>query len=203
MRASATDSPQVRVEASILLAEVLAGLRGVGSPIVQFMPACLAGADGHVSREFAVVAAARFGRTLLIDTTKTVDTPSKEPTCRGGNRKPRRAPTMVPDSDVPGLYHRRASEVSFETIITETPADQPFRMMIVQSLTPSVCPSSLDHARHCHGTILTVAAGVTRLPELQTTARQLRLAGGTLLGVVLFDACHSAAVLPANVCRLQ
>lgn len=53
---------------------------------------------------------------------------------------------------------------------------------------PNVSPATLAYAAGCHGSILTVAAGVTRLPVLLATLRQVRHAGGTILGTVLFEA---------------
>ena len=182
----------------MLLAEVTARLHAVEQPIVRFMPACQSAVRGDVvSRVFAAAAAARLGRTLLVHTASGSD----EGALAGRtNRKQRKAPAVIPDADTPGLYHRQMSELSIESIMTETQDTQQYRMIVVQSAAPSICPFSLSRARHCHGTILTVAAGVTRLRTLQATASQVSRAGGMVLGVVLFDA--PAMRLPFNFgCR--
>ena len=156
-------------------------------PIVQFVPACLTGQSSHVSREFAGAAVARYGRTLLLDEAEKADS-FKRPSKHRASRRQRRTGGIVPDGETPGLYHRQASDIALEQIATETLDAQPFRMVVLQSAAPIACPIGLDRARQCHGSILTVAAGVTHLSELQATARLLRHAGGTVLGVVLFDA---------------
>ena len=184
---SETKKVKVTPEASSLLAEVLASLHGIELPIVQFMPACLNGNGKHLSRQFAAAAVAFYGRTLLLDAGSNVITAERGLVSRAPSRKQRRSFPVMPDSDIPGLYHRQAFDVAFDLIATETPDTQPFRMMVIQSASPVANPSALERARHCHGSILTVAAGLTSLPDLHATTRQLRHAGGKLLGVVLFD----------------
>ncbi len=103
-------------------------------------------------------------------------------------RKSRRVDAIIPDSFIAGLYHRQVNDVFCGGLPTETLDGQPFKMVVIQSSTPGRSPMGLSGARHCHGSVLTVAAGITRLADLQATVRQIRHAGGTLLGTVLFDA---------------
>ena len=187
-RATVVDSSKIRVEASALLAEILACLHGVELPIIQLMPASPTGLPDNISSEFAAASAAQFGRTLLLDARARIASNNGGQAIQSHSKKQRRPLAAVPDGAIPGLYHRLASDIPFEMVTTETPDAHPFRMVVVRSGSPEVCPSGLNHARQCNGTILTVAAGLTRLLELRTTARQIHNSGGTLLGVVLFDA---------------
>ena len=176
----------VAPEAVALLAEILARLHDVETPLVQFVAACPAG-GGRVARDFAVAAVARLGRTLLLSSQNgeadATASPMRTVTLMSGG-----ADTIVPDTSIPGLYYRHVSEPSGQAIQTGALDTQPFRMIVIVSATPSLSPAALTCARYCHGSIIMVAAGVTRLQALQTTARQIRHAGGTVLGTVLFDA---------------
>jgi len=183
-------------EAVCLLANVIAQLRGVDQPIVQFVPASCDLECRGVVRDFTVAAVARLGRTLLLTF------PDNRPTMQelGGNgassniarlRNP--YPTaFTPDSLVPGLYYKILEEDQFD--LPSFPSDdklandQNFKMMVVESMAPSQSPVTLAQAGSCHGTILMVAAGLSRLDDIQATARKLRHAGGTLFGTILFNA---------------
>ena len=94
----------------------------------------------------------------------------------------------MPDTSIPGLYYEKVDDLQNQLAQTGMPVAQSFKLVVVLSDTPSCSPTALGCARSCHGSIITVAAGVTRLAALQVTARQLRQVGATVLGTVLFDA---------------
>ncbi len=177
----------IKPEASALLAEVLAQLHEVDRPILQFMPAGPTGPGTQMAHDFAAAAIGRFGRVLLLDNKVGCLSSQEVLPPRRGNQKARRS-SVVPNTQIAGLYHGQLSETSIQSIAADAKEFGQFRTIILQDAAPVTCPGSLDRSRHCHGTIVTVAAGKTRLPEVQATARQIARAGGKLLGVVLYDA---------------
>ena len=176
-----------KLEASALLAEVLAQLHEVDRPILQFMPAGSTGPGTQMAHDFAAAAIDRFGRILLLDSGMECSSSQEVLLPRRGNQKARRS-SVVPNTQIAGLYHGHISDASIQSIAADAKDLSRFRMILLQDAAPVTCPGSLDRSRHCHGTIMTVAAGRTRLPEVQATARQIGQAGGRLLGVVLYDA---------------
>lgn len=177
----------VNATARALLAEVVARLSQADLPIVQIIAACGLSRAAGVAQDLAAAAALTYGRTLLV----TDDGES------GQHLTAQRSPgkgvhEIIPDAAVTGLYHRRFDEGLLEREPSPVPtgrtAPKSFRMLVLASRSPIDCPSGLSHATRCHGTIVAVAAGVTRLADVQATARQLDLAGATVLGTVLYDA---------------
>ena len=173
--------------ARALLAEIVARLSHADLPIVQIMAACGLSRAAGVALGLAVASVSGHGRTLLVtdDGARGSDA--------GGPRLPGKdAHAVIPDAAVSGLYHRQFDE----TLLDQEPmpaqtaraSAKAFRMLVLASRSPTESPSGLAHAARCHGTILAVAAGVTRFADVQATARQIQLAGGTVLGTVLYDA---------------
>jgi hypothetical protein len=175
-----------------LLAEILARLKGLDLPVVQFIAACPHSEAGHIAHDLAVASVSRFGRTLLLSSIARGDQEGVVRHLAAVRPSPPSVRAVVPDACVPGLYHRRIEEEGFDAAQFAAPAarsgSQAFRMMVLASPTPSLSPTTLMQAAHAHGTIIAVAAGTTPLKLLQATARQVRHAGGTLLGTVLFGA---------------
>ena len=172
--------------ARALLAEIVARLSHADLPIVQVMAVCSRSRATGVALGLAVAAVSGFGRTLLVNDSG-MHTDTTMPRLPG-----RSVHAVIPDAAVPGLYHREFDEALLDRepspAQTGRAAANTFRMLVLASRSPTDSPSGLGHAARCHGTLLAVAAGVTRLADIQATARQLQLAGGTLLGTVLYDA---------------
>ena len=140
-----------------------------------------------MAHDFAAAAIGRFGRILLLDSEVECLSSQEVLPPRRGHQKARRS-SVVPNTQIAGLYHGQLSEASIQSIAADAKDLTRFRMILLQDVAPVTCPASLDRSRGCHGTIVTVAAGKTRLSEVQATARQIGQAGGKLLGVVLYDA---------------
>ena len=172
-------------EATALLTEILARLHDVEVPIVQFVPACPATGLGRVTRDFGVAAVARHGRTLLLSSRCNEGDVKLAPVRR---RVSAAAASTTPDASIPGLYYKEVDELPGLLMQAGGPAARSFKLVVVLSGSPSCSPATLSCARHCSGSVITVAAGVTRAEALQATERQLRQVGATVLGTVLFDA---------------
>ena len=99
-----------------------------------------------------------------------------------------RAAADTPDSSIPGLYYKEVDELSDLLMQAGKPATRTFKLVVVLSASPRLSPAALSCARFCNGSVITVAAGLTRAEALRATDRQLRQVGATVLGTVLFDA---------------
>jgi len=102
---------------------------------------------------------------------------------------------LVPDAVLPGLYHARCTELSDPFAAAPGPeaawlgrGKADFRLLVIDCGPVPDCAVALDVASRCHGTVLGVAAGSAPLAQIEATARQVRLAGGTVIGSVLYDA---------------
>lgn len=194
-----------RAEAAGLLSEVMSRLHASDLQLLQFIPASPAGDCGDVARAFAIASVAGLGRTLLIAAGPD------GARAHGSHPASRQIPQhgagrgygIAPDPAITGLYHMRLQGGAPEMArIAGSPqhawagrmAD--FRMLVVASASPDWYPETLLICPFCRGSVLTVAAGLTRLDELQATARQLQQAGGVLLGTVLHDAPRLAGGRP-------
>lgn len=192
-------------EALALLSQLLARLHGIDVPVVQVIQASPRAHPSHIARSLAEASTATLGRTLLV----SLHAPGEQqagvsaPAAAGLVVRRRRAkkgvsdaPEIVPDSSLPGLYHAGIGCQSDEaTRIDYVPpgvwlggVNLNFRLLIIDCGPLDLCPAAVEVASRCHGSVLGVAAGVTRLAEVQMVAAQVQLAGGRLLGSVLYDA---------------
>jgi hypothetical protein len=192
-----------RVEAVALLSHVVAHLHGFDVPVVQFIQVSPYLERTDIARAFAEASLTRLGRTLLASVY------DRQPLQNGliaGSAQPNLArrrrtqkttiklPEIEPDASLSGLYHARigfgnresdtASQAATETWLGEARVD--FRALVIDCGPLERNPTAVELASRCHGSILTVAAGITRLEEIRTTAHQLQVAGGTLIGTVLY-----------------
>ena len=192
-------------EAVLLLSEIMARLHGVDMPVVQFINVSGEAGAADITASFAQASAACVGRTLLVH----LGQPGPREGTRLGVAHPvatiprRRARKAVPDSIeimpdsvVPGLcraylggeqagaYSKKSS--SCETWLDGMTFD--FKLIVIESGSPERAPAALDLATRSHGNVLIAAAGMTRLAQTRIVVRQIQLAGGTLMGSVLYDA---------------
>jgi hypothetical protein len=197
---------QPKAEAVALLGEVLSRMTTSELPIVQFIPATAGHTCGDVARDFAIAAVARLGRTLLVaaDPGCSAEPGAPHPVAWRVPERGRFKPSgLVPDPMISGLYHMRlqggaaeAAKLAIESQAGWNAAAADFRMVVIESLSPSRSPETLLMSPACRGAVLTVLAGVTRLAEVEAAARQIGNAGGILLGCVLHEARASAFTLP-------
>ena len=193
-----------RPAAAVLLAQVLARLPGVVVPVVQFIQASPGDFGAAVVRSFAEAALPRLGRTLLVTLpsmgvrSRQADTCSV-PVAQVGRRRARKAVggtlEIVADLCLSGLYHAR---IGCETEEQSSSPGQPsawlsgakldFRLMVIDCGAIEDNPVAIELASRCHGSVLSVAAGDTSLSQVHVSAKHIRLAGGTMLGTVLYDA---------------
>ena len=181
--------------ALLLLGEVLARLAGIDRPIVHIVAASASGDAGPVARDFAVAAATRFGRTLLVSSGPCGD--REQAGVRGlswlmNGLLGGEPDGITPDTSIPGLYyaslllnHPGPLVVPMENWLA---GPQDFRMIVVESPAVAEDPRTLAVSALCHGSVLAVSAGQTTLPDLRASVRQLASAGVALLGTVLQDA---------------
>lgn len=188
-----------RAEAVALLSQVMARLHGIDVPVVQLIHASPVEGNESVARSFAEASLTRLGRTLLVtlQTPETRCSDLAQPSQALGRRRPKKsgveAPEMVPDAVLAGLYHARiggepedtAQMAHLSPAIWLGEARLDFRFLIIDCGPLEQCTAAVELASRCHGSILSVTAGVTRLEEVRSIMRQLDLAGGTLLGTVL------------------
>ncbi len=192
-------------EAVALLSKVLARLRGLDVPVVQFIQVSTDLRVSSVPRDFAEASLSRLGRTLLAslhspDPRQLGAASGRLPVAIVGRRRARRTlkevPDVVPDVALQGLYHVRiGGGVDELNQITQVPpaiwlgeARLDFRLLVVDCGPLELNPAAVELASRCHGSILTIAAGVTDLARVRSVAQQVQLAGGKLLGSVLYDA---------------
>jgi hypothetical protein len=197
--------PRPQPQATALLSQVLAYLRGIDVPVLQFVQVSENGATSGVARSFADASLAWLGRTLLVSLGNTPPSalqPSggKETvpfTDRRQATKPLADQTnIVPDAEVPELYYARIGPAVTEAIAASRvqpsvwlgEARSNFRFLIIDCGSFAGNPVAVELASRCHGSILTVCAAHTTLVEVRAASRQLRLAGGRLLGSVLYNA---------------
>ncbi len=194
---------QAEQAAALLLSQILARLHEVASPVIQFVPCSAGGTAALVAHEFGIVSARGFGRTLLTSVRGITEAAEADGLAWPGSNSlcpEERLHPVVPDAGVCGLYHaqlvclsRAASAHDDIDAIPRMPcfaAD--FRMSVLVCPAPSDSSEAVILAARCHGSILTVAAGATRLSDLLTTASVIAAAGGKLLGTVLHDAPPAA-----------
>ncbi len=207
-----------RPEAVLLLSQVLARVQGVDLPAIQFVQVTQGEGGGHVARCFAEACVARLGRTLLVTLSTGSGSTGSGPINVGassveaenkvapdavlrpdGRRRPRKlcaaVQELVPDAVLPGLYHARCTELGDPFAAAPGPeaawlgrGKADFRLLVIDCGPVPDCAVALDVASRCHGTVLSVAAGSAPLAQIEATARQVRLAGGTVIGSVLYDA---------------
>ncbi len=188
-------------EAIALLAEVLARFHNVALPAVQFIDACPRSGGSQIAREFAVASVSKFGRTLLLAQGTQAQLAKHRAAGNATRALANGTHTLTPDSTIPGLYHRKLEDEAVEVSdlavqIGRSAANKAFRMLVFASSAPGVSPSVLIQAARCQGSIITVAAGITRLSAIQNTARQIHSAGGSVFGTILFDAPCLRRVTP-------
>jgi hypothetical protein len=197
-----------RSEAVLLLSQVLARVHGIELPAIQFVRVTQSEGGGHVARCFAEACVARLGRTLLVKLSSSAGAASADAEnkvapdaiARPDSRRRPRKPgcdmqEIVPDAVLPGLYHARCSDLGDPFAAAPGPeaawlgrGKPDFRLLVIDCGTVQECALGLDFASRCHGTVLSVAAGTAPLAQIQATIRQVQLAGGTLIGSVLYDA---------------
>ena len=196
---------RLRLEAMMLLWEIMARLRGIEMPVLQFIDVSGDRGATDVAASFAHAAAHCVGRTLLVrfqssqsrgvqqDSDAAIESISLD-------HRPSKSVDdtfeVVPDSAVPGLCHvyarydpmqalqmkREFAEIWLDGIALD------FRLVIIESRSPERCPATLDLATRCHGSVLVLTAGESSLSQSRAVMRQVQLVGGTLLGAVLRDA---------------
>ena len=192
-------------EAIALLAEIIARLHGVDMPVVQFINVSGDSSAAEATASFAQASAACLGRTLLVrlgqpESQERWRIGTAPPVATLSRRRTRKAVTestdIVPDSTTPGLWHAYVRCGPSETSLAKfsSPGNWldgvtlDFKLVVIESLSPEVCPVTLELATRCHGSVLLVTAGITSLSQSRIVMRQIQLAGGTLVGSVLYDA---------------
>jgi hypothetical protein len=191
-------------EAVALLSRVMARLHGLDVPVVQFIQVSVDSKPAMVARDFAEASLSRLGRTLLASLYEPEIARPSLPDASGGTavgrrraRKPANdAPDIVPDAALHGLYHARiglgcgeTSQMSFvPPAVWLGEARIEFRLLVIDCGPLERTPAAVELASRCHGSILTVEAGATQLSAVRAAAQQVQIAGGTLLGSVLYDA---------------
>jgi hypothetical protein len=194
---------QPKPAAVSLLSQVVARLHGLDVPVVQFIQVTAGVGQTRVARDFAEASLTRLGRTLIAslhepETAKAglVLESGSATVGRRRTRKPANdTPDIIPDATVQGLYHTRIGAGCGETNqISQVPpavwlgeARLDFRLLVIDCGPLERNPAAVELASRCHGSILIVASGATRLPQIRAAAQQVQIAGGTLLGSVLFD----------------
>jgi len=203
--AAATCLCQPKPEAVGLLSQVIARLHGLDVPVVQFIQVTADPRQADVARDFAEASLTRLGRTLLASLHETETIKAGSPVEAGGGmvvgrRRNRKSaydiPDIVPDATIQGLYHTRIGAGCGETNqMSHVPpavwlgeARLDFRLLVIDCGPLERNPAAVELASRCHGSILVVAAGAARLPQIRAAAHQVQVAGGTLLGAVLHDA---------------
>jgi len=188
-------------EAVALLSQVVARLHGIDVPVVQFIQVSGGLKPSNVPRYFAEACLSRLGRTLLagLHNPRPPQVGASSGNLRGtivGRRRARKLasdmPDIVPDVGVEGLYHVRigAGPGEFSQVppaVWLGEARLEFKFLVIDCGPLDVNPAAVELASRCHGSILTVAAGITRLAQAQAVAQHVQVAGGTLLGSVLYD----------------
>jgi hypothetical protein len=176
----------------------MARLPGVDRPVLQIMAASQGTPTWRAAQALGQAAACRFGRTLLVSCrNEPLSGPSPSALIQEPLR-PRRGTGrgIIPDVVTEGLHHTHlacepASALK-QAIENWLAAPQHFRMLAIESLALCVDPCAVAMAARCHGTILAVQAGVTRLDEIRACVRQLSSAGALLIGTVLVEAPRTA-----------
>ncbi len=223
----ASDAPafaqtcQPKAEAVGLLSQVVARLHGLDVPVVQFIQVTADPRRASVARDFAKASLTRLGRTLLASLHETEILKAGLPVETGGGmvvgrrraRKPANdTPDIVPDATIQGLYHTRIGAGCGETNqMSHVPpavwlgeARLDFRLLVIDCGPLERNPAAVELTSRCHGSILVVAAGATRLPQIRAAAHQVQIAGGTLLGAVLYDTPSLPSMhVPAWIPRLR
>jgi hypothetical protein len=187
-----------------LLCEVMARLHGVNMPVIQFIHVTDTSGAAEIAIKFAKTSATYLGRTLLVRLSASQAQISKQRpvasdvTIAGELAQQTIAEPfkIVPDSAVLGLSHAsigaqsetasQMSRIAAESWLDGIALD--FRLIVIASDPPEHTPATLDLATRCHGSLLVVSAGRTGLSDIRTVTRQVRLAGGTLMGTVLYEA---------------
>jgi hypothetical protein len=196
-------------EAVALLSQVLARLHGLDVPVVQFIQVSADATPAMVARHFAEASLTRLGRTLLaslrdpgIARPSQPDGSAGTATVRRRARKPANdAPDILPDAALHGLYHARiglgcgesnqVSHVPPAIWLGEARID--FRLLVLDCGPLERTPAAVELVSRCHGSILTVEAGATQLSAVRAAAQQVQIAGGTLLGSVMYNAPYVPA----------
>ncbi len=181
--------------ALLMLGEVLARLAGTPRPVVHIVAASACVNASQVARDFAAAAATRFGRTLLVSSSPCgarAETGLRGLSWLMNGMLGGEPDGITPDISVPGLYYTSLAvhnpgplAVPLESWLN---GPQDFRMIVIELPAVAVDPRTLAVSVRCHGSVLAVGAGTTRLAELRNSARQLASAGVALLGTVLQDA---------------
>ncbi len=202
---AAASAEQPEPEAAILLSHIATRFVSVEAPIVQLLQVSANPNASSVARCLAQAGPARMGRTLLAGLRQADPEPATggallSPHAGSGRPRGRRAGSPVlevlPDIAWPGLYHAqlgshyRMPQPVAGSLTTAWLGDTrlEFHFLIFDCGPIAGCPAALELSARCHGSILVVAAGVTRPSEIETAARQVRLAGGTVMGSVLYHA---------------
>jgi hypothetical protein len=190
-------------EAISLLSHVLARLHGLDVPVVQFIQVSCDARAPSVARDFAEAALTKLGRTLIASLHEPEKPAASFPEGGGmaaGRRRVRKpvngSHDIVPDGTVDGLYHARIGSVCGEpNKLSHVPpaiwlgeARIEFRLLVIDCGPLERNPAAVELASRCHGSILTVEAGITQLSMVRSAAQQVQIAGGTLLGSVLYNA---------------
>jgi len=192
-------------EAVALLSQVVARLHGLDMPVVQFIHVSADRGAASPARDFAEASLERLGRTLLASLHSPHDPGQaaygSDPTGTAiGRRRTRKpaidVPEIVPDVGRQGLYHACIGAGSIEAgQVSQVPpavwlgeARLDFRILVIDCGPLAANPAAVELVSRCHGSILVVTSGTTLLDEIRDAARQVLLAGGTLLGSVLHDA---------------
>jgi hypothetical protein len=188
-----------------LLSQVLAFLHGIEVPVVQFVQVSGATVSSGVARSLAEASLACLGRTLLVSfrsvSGQTILSKPKHESgfskfCKLDQESTTDTADIIPDAQEPNLFHARiepglvgstrSSVVPPAIWLGEVRTD--FRLMILDCGSFASNPGAIELASRCHATIFTVCRAETSLSEIHFSARQLHLAGGRLLGTVLYDA---------------
>jgi hypothetical protein len=186
-----------------LLSQVLARLHGLDVPVIQFIQVSANAKPASVARDFAEASLSKLGRTLLARLREPDVTEAAVPDGRGtaegrcrASKLTKGVPEIVPDAAMHGLYHTRIGQGCGEANqLSHVPpaiwlgeARIDFRLLVIDCGPLAQTPAAVELASRCHGSILTVEAGATQLAVVRAVAQQVQIAGGTLLGSVLYDA---------------
>ncbi len=188
------------VESAALLSRILALTGQASTPIIQFMPCSADQRASDTVLKFAVASATCIGRTLLLDATNwsSQERESALANIATGSTRGTMLSTAR-DAFVPALHHaqlvhrghsRYADRESINEMLTSSLKS--FRLIALDCLSPSLCPTSLALAPCCSGTIIVVHAGVTLMSNVLAASRDIGTAGGHVLGTVLTNIPHLA-----------
>jgi hypothetical protein len=183
-------------------------LHGIDVPVVQLVQVSEGHAVSGIARTLAEASLAWLGRTLLISVTKPTSSyflAEKEREAgstsilRRTNESLTDQISITPDADISDLYYAKVCPTAAEEMATSQVqstswlggARSKFRLLIVDCGRFAGNPGAVEIAPLCHATILTVCASETTLPEILASSKQLQLAGGRLLGTVLYNADSS------------